>query len=80
MNRHDGIVQIDFKGKAIEIKYHYWSMAGTTYINLYDKQGKEYRFARLGRSWKAIREGNTWPLEFRKVLGAELEKLHDKLK
>lgn len=79
MNQEHGELTLNYRGKQVTIKYHYWSMSGAAHVNIYDKDGKEYRFARMGSVWRSIRDGNNWPLEFRKVLGAELERLHARL-
>lgn len=79
MDQEQGTLHIIYQGRQVTVKYHYWSMSGAAHINIYDKEGKEYRFARMAGKWKSIRDGNNWPLEFRKVLGTELEKLHARL-
>lgn len=80
MDQEQGELTLNYHGKQVTIKYHYWSMSGAAHINIYDKEGKEYRFARMESVWRSIRDGNTWPLEFRKALAAELERLHSRLK
>lgn len=80
MDQEQGELNVNYRGRIVTIRYHYWSMSGAAHINIYDKEGKEYRFARMGPVWRSIRDGNTWPLEFRKALGEELEKIHNRLK
>lgn len=71
-----------YEHKDINVRYYYWALIENKVaypgVNLYDKHGNEYRFGRQEqrRQWTSVRETNRWPLAFRKILGAELEKIH----
>lgn len=78
MQVEEGTINIQYKGKRMTITYYYWNLAGSAHINIYDKEGNEYRYARLKSSWRLIRNKNNWPMEFRKLLAIEIEKIHNK--
>jgi len=80
-----GAISFEYVNRIVNVRYSFWMLveAGASYpgVDIYDKDGRAYRFSRQEhlKQWTSMQRGTRWPLEFRKKLAQELEKINNEM-